>query len=146
METTIKKAQVAKLFFEVSKILKRSMRKSFETIGLTISQSLVIATLAKCGEMKITELSREINLSNSTVSGIVDRLEKQQLVVRMRSRDDRRFVYIKLAPKFEKIHKEVYEKAEESFENLLSRGTAEEIEQIINGLNVLKKILNDRDE
>ena len=35
--------------------------------------------------MKITELSNKLCLSNSTVSGIIDRLEKQEMVVRERS-------------------------------------------------------------
>jgi DNA-binding MarR family transcriptional regulator len=146
VESTSKKAEVAKLFFEVSKILKRNMRKSFEELGITISQSLVIGTLIDCGEMKTTDLSREINLSNSTVSGIIDRLEKQQLVVRRRSEEDRRVVYVRVAPKFEGIHQGIHGKVKESFTDLLSTGTPEEIEKVIEGLNVLKKILNDKNE
>ena len=143
METINKKAEVARLFYDVNKVLKRSMRKSFENSGITIPQSLVMGTLIQHGEMKITELSKKINLSNSTISGIVDRLEKNELVARVRSEKDRRIVFVKITPKFEEIHKGFYKLAQESFEELLSAGTTEEFEQIIEGLSALKKILNE---
>jgi DNA-binding MarR family transcriptional regulator len=146
MVTINKNVEVARLFFEVNKIFKHSMRKSFEDIGITLPQMLVISTLTKFGEMKITELSRKINLSTSTISGIIDRLEKQQLVVRTRSEEDRRIVYVKATPKFGEIHKGLHAKVEESFKDLLNTGTPEEIEKIVEGLNALKKILNDSTE
>lgn len=142
METINKKVEVARLFSEVNKILKHSMRNIFEDIGITLPQGLVISTMIKFGEMKITEISRKINLSNSTISGIIDRLEKQQLVVRTRSEKDRRIVYVKVTPKFEEIHEGLHNKIEKSFEDLLHSGTPEEIDKIIEGLNVLRKILN----
>jgi DNA-binding MarR family transcriptional regulator len=142
METINNKVEVARLFFEVNKILKRSTRKSFEDIGITLPQMLVIGTLTKFGEMKITELSKKLNLSNSTISGIIDRLEKQELVVRTRSEKDRRIVYVKVTPKFGELHKGFHQKIEESFSDLLSTGTPDEIEKIIVGLNTLKIILN----
>lgn len=142
METATKKTEIARLYYEVSKVLNDSMRKSYEGTGITVPQSLVIGTLLKYGEMKITELSRRINLSNSTISGIVDRLERQRLVERSRSDKDRRVVLVKLAPGFEEICKGTCKKAEESFNDLLNPATPAELETIINGLNVLKKVLN----
>lgn len=136
-----KRTEVARLFFEVGKILKRSMRRNFEDFGLTTPQSMVIGALMKFGEMKISELSEKVSLSNSTVSGIVDRLEKQQLVERTRSEEDRRTVYVKVTPKFDEIHKGFHKQVEKRFEDLLSAGTSEDIEKIIEGLNALKRVL-----
>ncbi|TEB09511.1 hypothetical protein Psfp_04268 [Pelotomaculum sp. FP] len=57
METVSKKVEVARLFFEVNKTIKHSMRRRLEDIGITLPQSLVIGALIKFGEMKITELT-----------------------------------------------------------------------------------------
>ena len=146
MDKVNKKAEVARLYFGVSRILKQSMRKNFEESGITLPQSIVIGTLIESGEMKITELSSKINLSNSTISGIIDRLEKQQLVVRTRSDEDRRAVYVSVTPKVKEYYKGIHEKVEKSFEDLLSEGTPEEVEIIVIGLNTLQKILSDRKE
>jgi DNA-binding MarR family transcriptional regulator len=146
MDKANKKAEVARLYFGTGRLLKHCMRKSFEDVGITLPQSIVIGALIKDGEMKISELSSKTNLSNSTISGIIDRLEKQQLVVRTRSDEDRRAVYVSVTPKVEEIHKGIHKKVEANFEDLLSEGTPEEVEKIITGLSILKKILNDRKE
>jgi MarR family transcriptional regulator, organic hydroperoxide resistance regulator len=140
-----KTAEVARLFSELSKILKKSMYKTFEHSALTMPQTMVIGTLIKSGEMKITELSKKVNLSNSTISGIVDRLEKQGLVERIRSEEDRRTVYVKITEKVEEYHKGIHRKLEESFTELLSAGTSEDMNKIIEGLETLKRVLNNRD-
>ena len=144
METTNKKAEVVRLFSEISKVIKHNMRHDFRNLGITIPQGIVIGTLMKFGEMKISELSRKVNLSNSTISGIIDRLEKQQLVVRTRSAKDRRLVYVNVTPKVDELFKGVHKKAEEMFADLLGTGTAAEFEKIIEGLSLLKNIMNDR--
>ena len=123
--------------------MKQYVRKNFEHEGITMPQSSVLGMLMKNGEMKITELSNKLTLSSSTVSGIVDRLEKQQLVERSRSEEDRRIVYVKASPKFIEMHKESSKKIERSFEELLDTGTTEEIDKIIDGLKTLKKIVSE---
>lgn len=144
MEANSKEVEIARLFYEVNKILKEGMRRSLEEFGVTLPQIFVMSTLMEYGKMKITELSKKLNLSNSTVSGIVDRLEKQKLVIRIRSEEDRRIVYVKATPRFEAIHQGFHKKAEASFGDLLSAGSSAELEKVIEGLNVLKKILTDR--
>ncbi|MFZ5986021.1 MAG: MarR family winged helix-turn-helix transcriptional regulator [Bacillota bacterium] len=142
MELDNRKVEVTRLFIEVGKILKLNIRKGFEDIGITLPQSMVIRTLMRFGKMKISELSSKLNLSNSTVSGIVDRLEKQQIVERTRSEEDKRIVYVSLSPKSEDMHLDFHKRAEENFKSLLDKATPQEIEKIIDGLNILKGLLN----
>ena len=146
MDNSGAKAEAARLFSEVEKTLKHSMRKTFEDVGLTMPQCMVIGALIKSGEMKISELSNKVKLSNSTVSGIVDRLENQGLVVRTRSEEDRRTVFVKTTKKVEEIYNGIHKKVEESFENLLSLGTDEEMGKIVEGLNTLNRILKEKKE
>ncbi len=137
------RAEVSNLIFELNRIMKKHLRRHFETEGFTMPQGFVLGILLKNGEMKITDLSSRVNLSNSTVSGIVDRLEKQQLVERRRSDEDRRVVYVRTSEKFIKMHEESHKKTEKIFEDILSKGTHDEISRIVDGLNALKKILTD---
>jgi DNA-binding MarR family transcriptional regulator len=137
------RTEVGRLVFEMGKLMKQYMRKHFDHEGLTMPQGSVLGILMKNGEMKITDLSGEMSLSNSTVSGIVDRLERQELVERRRSSEDRRVVYVKVSGKFLEIHEETHKKLEKVFVDMLGRGTHEEIEKIIDGLNTLKKIINE---
>lgn len=141
MEVEDRRLEAARLFSEIGKTLNRSMRKSFEEIGVTMPQGMVLKALMKSREIKLTDLSRELNMSNSTISGIIDRLEKQNMVVRVRSEEDRRIIFVKATPKVEELHVKIHNKAEESFKNLLGAGSPEEIDKIYDGLKTLRKII-----
>jgi len=69
--------------------------------GLTTSQILVLEAIDKLGHPSPSAIAREIVLSQATVTNILDRLEKHELVKRARSSDDKRHVRINLTPKGE---------------------------------------------
>lgn len=64
--------------------------------SLTTPQLICLTTLYEKGNMIVTELSNQVNLSASTVNGIVDRLEKKGLARRRRSKTDRRRVHVEI--------------------------------------------------
>jgi DNA-binding MarR family transcriptional regulator len=76
-------------------LLSRS-RSGFVRSGLTAAQLGVISLLAAHDSMTLTELSRELALGHSTVSGIVDRLAAKGIVQRTPSPEDRRYTRIAL--------------------------------------------------
>lgn len=137
---------VASLFQEVMHLFRQSMSKVFENSGITAPQSMVIGILSKEKTLKITELSSKLSLPNSTVSGIVDRLEKLGMVERTRSEKDRRVVHVSISPKFKDMHRNFHKQLEESIEATMNRGTPEELDKIVEGLDALKKLLSSREE
>lgn len=64
--------------------------------GLTAPQLLLLNTLEKEGRCTLGQLANQMSLSQATVTSIIDRLEKRDLVQRERSNDDRRKVYASL--------------------------------------------------
>jgi MarR family transcriptional regulator, organic hydroperoxide resistance regulator len=134
-----------KIFKSLKKVgltIKQSMGQHFNAMNLTGPQGMMMGILSHDGEMKISDLSEKIGLSNSTVSGIIDRLEKQGLVERTRSKDDRRVVYVNVSTEFRKNSKENFCKIEETFEAIMTKATAEEIEIILKGLDTLERIMD----
>lgn len=67
-----------------------------KTTGLTAPQILLLQTIQNKGEVTIGELANEISLSQATVTTILDRLEKRELVYRERSEKDKRKVHAHL--------------------------------------------------
>lgn len=63
-----------------------------KTAGLTAPQLLLLQAIRERGDVTIGELSKGINLSQATVTTILDRLEKRKLVYRVRSQQDKRKV------------------------------------------------------
>ena len=64
--------------------------------ALTGPQLLCLRELARKGEMPLGTLATALSLSPATVTGIIDRLEHKELVVRRRRLSDRRSVAVGL--------------------------------------------------
>lgn len=64
-----------------------------KTTGLTAPQILLLQTIRDQGEATIGALANQISLSQATVTSILDRLEKKDLVYRERSKEDKRKVH-----------------------------------------------------
>lgn len=71
-------------------------RHLMQQAGLTGPQLLVLQALARHKRMSAGDLAREVNLSQGTMTSILDRLEKRHLILRLRSESDRRKVHVTL--------------------------------------------------
>jgi DNA-binding MarR family transcriptional regulator len=71
--------------------------------GLTGPQLVILSDIASHQPLSVTQLAKSINLSQATVTGILNRLEKKGLVVRERDKVDRRRVMIRITPKCHEI-------------------------------------------
>lgn len=138
------KDTIVQLVFDLNHAVKHYMHKSHEegNIGITMPQRMVVGMLFRHQELKISELSHRLGLSNSTVSGIVDRLEKQRIVERVRGEKDRRVVRVRLTPQAAEKHKDIQKNMEKNLERLLDKCTPEEIGKVIDGLSILKDVLD----
>lgn len=146
MENINESVEVARLFQEVMNLFRLNMKKIIEETGMSAPQGMVIGLLHKNKKMKVTELSKHLHLSNSTVSGIIDKLEEQEVVIRERSTDDKRVVYVRISPKFEDIHKDFHKKIEKNIESILNQGSQEDLNKISEGLIIFKKLLSEHNK
>ena len=70
------------------------------TFDITLPQFDVMAALARHEDgMTMTELSRELMVSNGNVTGIIDRLVAEKLVLRKALAEDRRTFIVRLTAK-----------------------------------------------
>ncbi|HHY74378.1 MAG TPA: MarR family transcriptional regulator [Bacillus bacterium] len=85
----------------------------------------------------VSSISEKVLLSNSTVSGIIDRLEKNGYVKRVRDQNDRRIVWVTETDKLIKLREQspVLNKDFSGF--LLEDLESNEIEQIVGSLQLL---------
>src|SRR3954449_1081630 len=76
---------------------RRLSKDEASRYGVTPTQLSVLKLLQEIGDMSLGTLSKEIQAHNSTVTGIVDRMEAAGLVERARSDEDRRVSIIRPA-------------------------------------------------
>ncbi|OGP92683.1 MAG: hypothetical protein A2156_04755 [Deltaproteobacteria bacterium RBG_16_48_10] len=95
--------------FAISEIMQslRRMIKSLQDysqmvyshFGITGPQLWALKTIYQMGSLPLGKLSEGMYLHPSTISGVVDRLEKKGYVARDRTEKDRRVVEVRLTPK-----------------------------------------------
>ncbi|ELR67579.1 Transcriptional regulator, MarR family [Photobacterium marinum] len=71
-------------------------RKLNKVAGLTGPQLVLMRAIRDSGEVTIRQLSNNTNMSQATATTILDRLEKRGLVIRERSKLDKRKVHAHL--------------------------------------------------
>jgi DNA-binding MarR family transcriptional regulator len=80
----------------VFQVVNEQSKKAEKETGLTGPQLWAIKTIAQEAPIMVSEVARSMYLHPATVVGILDRLEKQGLVARIRSTEDRRVVRVEL--------------------------------------------------
>ena len=96
-------------------------RRMVEECGLTGPQLVVLRESARLSGASISALARAVSLSQPTVSGIVERLEKRELVRRERSEQDRRSVFVSVTPQGARVLRDAPSLLQDRFRGELAR-------------------------
>jgi DNA-binding MarR family transcriptional regulator len=64
---------------------------------LTVSQLMVLQLLSANGEMTPRQLAQHVNLTQATMTALLDRLEERRFISRRRSNQDKRRVHVTLS-------------------------------------------------
>ena len=91
-----------------------------QKFGITIPQLLILKALDQAGLLSVGALSKKVNLSQATVTAIIDRLEKRNFVVRKRSDTDRRCVHVSVTEQSRNVLKEAPSPIQEQFKKSFS--------------------------
>ncbi|MGE5623331.1 MAG: MarR family winged helix-turn-helix transcriptional regulator [Bacillota bacterium] len=78
------------------------------TMGLTLAQFDIIATLGNTQGMSCKELGEKTLITKGTLTGVIDRLEAKGLVKRSINPDDRRCMIVQLTEKGEAEFERVF--------------------------------------
>ena len=87
--------------------LSRELRKETEQLGVTSRQVTLLWLIRGNPDLSLRELAAEERISAPALSGYVDRLEKANLIERVRAADDRRRVDLALTEEGERLLKRV---------------------------------------
>ncbi len=126
----------------VRQILRRPLEAEIDRGGLTGPQQSAMRALIHSGGMSLKELSRELGLAHSTVSGIVDRLEKQGLVHRQADESDLRVSRIAVTARVSEYLREQMPQLEvHPLAEALRAASPAERQSILEGIRTLRRLL-----
>jgi len=124
----------------VFQILNEQSKKVERETGITGPQLWTIKTINELSPINVSDLASKLYLHPTTVIGIIDRLEKQNLVKRRRSKDDRRVVWIELTAKGNDLVKSAPEVAQGLLVSGLEEISANNLIEIDRSMKHLVKI------
>ena len=102
--------------------------RMFRRFGLTSSQYNVLRILRGEGKpLPSLEIADRMIQSVPAITGLIDRLEKQELVLRQRCQDDRRVVYVAITRKATDLLKRIDKPLDELQKQLVGRLSASEL-------------------
>ncbi len=114
----------------ISAKVKQKGREILHDFPITPPQFVALQWLKEHGDMTIGDLSTKMFLANSTTTDLIDRMEKTELVQRIRSTSDRRVVQIHLLDKGRGIIEEVIRSRQLYLQEILSHIDLEEVNEI----------------
>ena len=114
----------------IAKVRKRQAAVT-QTHGVTMLQFTAIQALRQEGDINITQLSKKLHLNQSTVSSLIDRMERDGLVRRVQSSADRRAVRLRLTDKADDIGETLPDSPLVFFRALLDALSSEEQQALV---------------
>ncbi len=110
--------------------------------GLTAPQLLCLREIVSTDNMTLSDLSHKVNLSASTLTGIIDRLEAKGFVSRKRSSSDRRKVNLCPSLKGIEIISSAPSLLQDNFTKSLAKLSDKEQQQLIKSLEQVVSLMN----
>ena len=89
--------------YAASRLLIRAYQPFLDKLKITYPQYLVLMVLWEHKELTVTEISKQLHLNTNTLTPLLKRMEKQQILERIRSKEDERVVKIRLTDKGTKL-------------------------------------------
>ncbi len=117
--------------------MARVTRKKVASYGLTTTQFFLLTALYEEDGIPITALAQKVALDKATLTGLLDRLERDGLIRRESNPEDRRTIKIHLTAKAEGLRDELTDLYHQNNEIFLSQLSGEErrvFEQVVEKL------------
>lgn len=133
--------EIEELLRNVGTILKKRGRDIISTFEITHPQLDALLVLKENGELTMGELCQKMFLACSTATDLVDRMERNQLIERVRDTTDRRVIRLKVLPKGHSIIDEVLEARRNYLAGILSDLDAGEKDHLIHALEQLNYLM-----
>ena len=90
---------IEKYLRKVDYIIRKKGREILSDFNITVPQFTALQILINQGNKTIGELSQEMALACSTITDLIDRMEKTELVERKKDEKDKRVVRVFVLPK-----------------------------------------------
>ena len=121
------------MFFEIE--------KNVQEFGLNISEFGVLEMLYHKGDQPVQKVAEKILVTSGTITYVINKLEKKELVVRRKCEKDKRVFYVSLTEKGREFISDIFPRHKEFLDNLFIELNEDTKRELVDNLIQLRKIL-----
>jgi len=121
--------------------LSRYYNQLLSKYDLTVQKALLLLEIPPGSGKNPRSLAKSLDLENSSMTGLLDRIEKQGLIERQRDPNDRRGILIFLTPQGLEARQTIHSLVEELDNKLQSALSAEEVKIFRKVISTINKQL-----
>lgn len=121
------------LFFQIE--------KNVQEFGLNISEFGVLEMLYHKGDQPVQKVAEKILVTSGTITYVINKLEKKELVVRRKCDKDKRVYYVSLTEKGNDFIANIFPKHRDFIDNLFKDLNEENKTQLLESLIQLRGVL-----
>lgn len=129
-----------KLFIVLTRALdavKKSIEKDIRSYGLNPTEFAVLELIYNKGEQPIQRIGEKVLIASSSITYVVDKLEKKNLLLRTPSPEDRRIIYASITDEGRKMMDEIFPVHSRQIQKILGGLDESEKEDVIMKLRKL---------
>ena len=144
MPTQSKHASINIGLIHAREALMTQFRPILNQANITDQQWRIIRLLAENGTLDFQDLANKACILRPSLTGILTRLEKAGMAVRLKPSNDQRRVFLKLTQEGEKLYQSIGEKVDERYdaiENVFSKEKLEKLKELLTELAMIEKSL-----
>ncbi len=134
-------AELEWLLRHVSAVIRKRGREILADFNITPPQLTALQVLQRNGNITIGELGEKMYLAYSTATDLIDRMERNELVQRIRDSNDRRVVRLQILPKGEILVDEVIARRKQYLAGILVEVNEEDRIHLVESLKRLDEIM-----
>lgn len=137
--------QICFPLYSASRLITQAYQPYLDKMGITYPQYLVLMVLWENDEISVNDVAKKLILKTNTISPLLQRMAKQELIERNRSSDDERCVKVKLTDKGKALEAKAKLIPEQMLDHLLSNSVElDDVIQMRHQLNQWIEILKDK--
>lgn len=112
--------QICFPIYSASRLITKAYKPFLEKMGVTYPQYLILMVLWENDKLSVNKITERVMLNTNTLSPLLQRMEKMELLQRKRSSDDERSVVVQLTEKGKQLKSEAKHIPEKLLSVLLS--------------------------
>lgn len=133
------KSQICFPLYSASRLITKAYKPHLDKMGLTYPQYLVLMVLWENDGLTVNKISEKLLLNTNTISPLLKRMEKMEILERSRSSEDERSVIVQLTESGKQLKTMALPIPDELFKEILSDNL--KIEDMLKLKDILGKLI-----